>query len=794
MTGREMGETRMTGTTTLGYPRIGRDRELKRACEAYWRGALSAEELQGAAAALRRAHWAAQRAAGIGLIPVNDFSLYDHVLDAVALVGAVPDRYGWDGATVDLDTLFAMARGAARAGLDVTAMEMTKWFDTNYHYIVPEWRAGQRFRLASTKPFDELAEARAQGIPAKPVLVGPLSLVLLGKAHDGVDPLGETLDGVVAVYEEVVERLAAGGAEWIQFDEPCLAQDRAPAELAALARAYERLAAHKGAARLLVAIPFGHVGEGYDTIVGLPVDGVALDLVRGRANLDLLRRGFPAGKTLVAGVVDGRNVWRADLAAALATLERAAAFVPRDNIVIAPSCSLLHVPYDARREDGIDPEARAWLAFAEQKLDEVALLARGLGEGRAAIADELRASAAVAESRARSPRVHDAAVRDRLAATGATEATGTTGTTGRLPVAERRPLQRARLGLPPFPTTTIGSFPQTSEVRRARRRVESGDITEQEYDRFLEETIAATIAAQERLGLDVLVHGEAERNDMVQYFGERLSGFAFTRHGWVQSYGSRCVRPPIIYGDVARPVPMTVRWSAYAQSLTDRPVKGMLTGPVTILNWSFARDDQPRAETCRQLALALRDEVADLDAAGLRAIQIDEPALREGLPLRRGEWDAYLAWAVACFRLAASGAGAATQVHTHMCYSEFDDIVDAISALDADVISIENARSAGDLLPALRRTGYDKDIGPGVYDIHSPRVPDTAEIVASVRATLTALPADQLWVNPDCGLKTRAWHEVTPALEHMVAAARQLRADLSAPGAGPGANDIGARP
>jgi len=769
-------EILMMRTTTLGYPRIGRDRELKRACETFWKGALPEEQLHATAAALRRAHWQAQRAAGIALIPVNDFSLYDHVLDAVALVGAVPERYRWDGQAVGLDTYFAMARGAQRQGLDVTAMEMTKWFDTNYHYIVPEWHAGQHFRLASTKPFDELAEARAQGVPAKPVLVGPLSLVLLGKAQDGgLDLLGDTLDGVVAVYGEVVERLAAGGAAWIQLDEPCLVQDRTPDELAALRRAYAALAARKGAAKLLVATYFGHVGESYETLAALPVDGIALDLARGPQNLDLLRRhGPPAAKTLVAGVVDGRNIWRANLERALATLEDLAAIVPRERLAVGTSCSLLHVPYDAAREEEIAPEIRGWLAFAEQKLAEVATLARGLHEGRAAVADDLRASAATAAQRATSRRAHVAAVRERLAAAG-------DGAAARPPYAERRPLQHARLGLPSLPTTTIGSFPQTAEARRARRRFESGELDTREYDRFIEEEIARTIRRQEELGLDMLVHGEVERNDMVQYFGEQLSGFAFTRHGWVQSYGSRCVRPPIIYGDVARPAPMTVRWSAYAQSLTDRPVKGMLTGPVTILNWSFVRDDQPRAGTCRQLALALKDEVADLDAAGLPAIQIDEPALREGLPLRRGDWDAYLAWAVACFRVAASGAGPATQVHTHMCYSAFDDIIDAISALDADVLSIENSRSGGDLLRVFRRTGYDKEIGPGVYDIHSPRVPGEDELVAMLRATLEALPAGQVWVNPDCGLKTRAWDEVTPALARMVAAARQLRATGGAP-------------
>jgi 5-methyltetrahydropteroyltriglutamate--homocysteine methyltransferase len=758
----------MTLTTTLGYPRIGRDRELKHACEGYWRGALAADVLRKTGASLRRAHWEAQRGAGIDLIPVNDFSFYDQVLDAIALVGAVPERYHWDGKTVDLDTYFAMARGVQRADLDATAMEMSKWFDTNYHYIVPEWRQGQQFRLASTKPFDELAEALALGIDARPVLIGPLSLVLLGKAADeGVELLGETLDGIVRVYGEVIARLAAAGAAWIQLDEPCLAQDRTPEELAALARAYTALAARKGSARLLVQTYFGHVGESYASLASLPVDGIGLDLVRGADNLDLLRRiGFPADKVLVAGVVDGRSIWRADLEAAFDTLDGLATIVPTDRLIVAPSCSLLHVPYDAAREVEIAAEVRERLAFAEQKLAEIAALGRVLSAGRASLPATMRRPAAPATkaSQDRSPGSR----------------------TSRPPYAERRELQADRLKLPPLPTTTIGSFPQTAAVRRERRRFEAGEIDEQQYDAFVAHCIADAVVRQEELGLDVLVHGEFERNDMVQYFGERLSGFVFTRHGWVQSYGSRCVRPPIIHGDVTRPAPVTVRWSAYAQSLTARAVKAMLTGPVTILNWSFARDDQPRAETCRQIALALRDEVADLERAGLAVIQIDEPALREGLPLRRADWRGYLDWAVECFQLTAAGAGPSTQIHTHMCYSAFDDIIEAIAALDADVLSIENSRSGGELLRVFKQTSYERQIGPGVYDIHAPRVPSEQEIAAMLRATLAVLPPSNVWVNPDCGLKTRSWDEVMPALHNMVAAARRLRAELAVSG------DVGA--
>jgi 5-methyltetrahydropteroyltriglutamate--homocysteine methyltransferase len=761
-------------TTNLGYPRIGRNRELKRACEAYWAGEIAQNELLHVGASLRLAQWSVQRDAGIELIPVNDFTLYDHVLDAIALIGAVPERFRWEGASVDLDSYFAMARGAQHADLDAPAMEMTKWFDTNYHHLVPEWRAGQVFRLASTKPFDELAEAQALGINTKVVLVGPFSLALLGKAQDGVDVLNETLPALTEVYADVIARLAVAGAGWIQLDEPCLVQDRTGEELAALGAVYERLAPHKGTTKLLVQTYFGHVGDGYEALCNLPVDGIGLDLVRGRSeHLARLRdHGLPDNKILVAGVIDGRNIWRADLTQVLALLEEVASLVTSQRLQIAPSCSLLHVPYDATRETGVDAEVAEWLAFAEQKLNEIALLGRAVNEGAAVVEDELVASVEAAARRAVSPHRQNSSVRDRLA---------DERETSRVSYEERRSLQEKQLDLPLFPTTTIGSFPQTAEVRRMRRQVETGQIAQEDYDQFIERSIADAIARQEALGLDVLVHGEFERNDMVQYFGEQLSGFAFTHHGWVQSYGSRCVRPPIIYGDVARPHAMTVRWSAYAQSLTDKPVKAMLTGPVTILNWSFVRDDQSRSETCRQIAFAIKDEVTDLERSGLRVIQVDEPALREGLPLRRSEWASYLSWAAECFRIAASGAGPATQVHTHMCYSDFGDIIEAISALDADVLSIENSRSGGELLQVFRHTGYDKDIGPGVYDIHSPRVPSEQEIVEALEAIVAVLPAQNVWVNPDCGLKTRAWEQVTPALEHLVAAARRLRAEAQIP-------------
>lgn len=762
----------MAIATVPGYPRIGANREVKWALEGYWSGKRTAVELERTARDVRQANWTAQLSAGLDLIPVNDFSLYDHVLDTSSLVGAVPYRYGWSEESVDLDTFFAMARGRTGAR-PARALEMTKWFDTNYHYLVPEFLPGQRFRLASAKPFAQLAEARAAGIPAKPTLLGPLTFLLLGKGgDDGVDPL-TLLDALLPVYTEVIRRLADAGAAWIQLDEPALVLDRTPAELTALDRVYTALAAAKGNAKLLVQTSFGHVGESYQTLASLPIDGIGLDFVRGPENLDLIaQRGFPADKWLAAGVVDGRNVWVNDLTASLDLLDRIQAHVPPERLMISSSCSLLHVPYDVRAETDLDPTVRSWLAFATQKLDEIVALTRAVNDGRPAIADLLTANAKLLAERHQSSLRHNPAVQERLASL----SPGDEARASAYPV--RAEVQQRRLNLPLLPTTTIGSFPQTSELRVARRRFETGEIDEAAYDRFLEDQIREVVRWQEGLGLDVLVHGEPERNDMVQYFGEQLAGFAFTHHGWVQSYGSRCVRPPIVYGDVHRPGPMTVRWSAFAQSLTERPVKGMLTGPVTILNWSFARDDQPRAETCRQLALAIRDEVADLDAAGIAAIQIDEPALREGLPLRRADWDAYLAWAIGSFRLAAAVARDETQIHTHMCYSEFADVIDAIAALDADVISIENARSDNELLRTFRHHGYDKGIGPGVYDIHSPRIPTRDEIVASLRATLDVLDPSQVWVNPDCGLKTRRWEEVRPALENMVEAAREVREAL----------------
>jgi 5-methyltetrahydropteroyltriglutamate--homocysteine methyltransferase len=653
-------------------------------------------------------------------------------------------------------------------------MEMTKWFDSNYHYIVPELDAGQGFRLASEKPFAELAEARTAGIAAKPVLLGPLTYLLLSKSHeDRFDPF-TLLDDLLPVYAEVIARLAAGGAEWIQLDEPALVQDRTPAELVALESAYAALASAKGDAKLLVHTTYGHVGEAFQALVNLPVDGIGLDFVRGLENLDLIaRHGFPEGKWLAAGIVDGRNVWVTDLDAALGVLDRLGRYVSTERLMVSASSTLLHVPLDVRLEEDLDPEIRSWLAFAEQKLAELVTLTRAVNEGRDAVAAELEANRRAVASHRDASRRHDRRVQERLAALSESDRHRAS------PFAQRAAKQRERLALPLLPTTTIGSFPQTGDLRTMRSKLEKGEIDEAAYDRFIEEQVAEVIREQEALGLDVLVHGEPERNDMVQYFGERLAGFVTTHHGWVQSYGSRYVRPPIIYGDVSRPEPLTVRWSTYAQSLSARPLKGMLTGPVTILNWSFVRADQPRAETCRQIALAIRDEVVDLDAAGLAVIQIDEPALREGLPLRRADQGTYLDWAVECFRIAAAGARDETQIHSHMCYSEFGDVIDAISALDVDVISIENARSDLALVQVLRRHGYDKGVGPGVYDIHSPRVPPATEMATNLRAVLDVLDSAQVWVNPDCGLKTRRWEEVRPALRNMVDAAEEVRSSVA---------------
>ena len=751
--------TLMTIASNLGFPPLGAARELKRATEGYWSGKVSRDQLLATGAELRRRHWQLQKQVGIDRIPANDFSFYDRMLDTCAMVGAVPPRYGWSGKWMDADTYFAMARGSQGKGRDVTAMEMTKWFDTNYHYIVPELARGERFRLASAKPTNEYLEARAVGIDATTVLIGPLTFLLLAKTKGSAFDRLSLLDGLLPVYGDALESLAGAGATWVQLDEPSLALDRTPGERAAYVKAYTYLAKRAGKLRLMVATYFAGLGDNLETALALPVQGLHVDLVRAREQLDPVLAAWPKGRVLSAGVIDGRNVWRADLGAQRALVERAAAKVGSDNLWVAPSCSLLHTPLDLDLETSLDADLKSWLAFAKQKLQEVAALARN---DSAAIGR----SSAAAKSRKSSPRIHSADVKRR--AQSVTDQDHVRS--------ERYAVRRkSQVGLPDFPTTTIGSFPQTTDVRAARRKLNDGQLSEEQYDRFISEQIAKTITMQEQLGIDVLVHGEFERNDMVEYFGEQLAGFAFTEHGWVQSYGTRYVKPPIIFGDVARPEAMTVRWSTYAQSLTKRPVKGMLTGPVTILQWSFVRDDQPRAETAKQIALAIRDEVRDLEAAGIRVIQIDEPALREGLPLRKAEWTGYLDWAVNAFRLATAGVQGGTQIHTHMCYSEFNDVLRVIERMDADVISIENARSGSELLQGFEQYKYPNEIGPGVYDIHSPRVPSTDEITAALKSMTRVLDGAQIWVNPDCGLKTRGWDETLAALKNMVTAAKGMR-------------------
>lgn len=761
----------MTATVaTLGFPRIGTRRELKSALESYWAGKLDDAELLDVAARLRMSAHALQRELGVDHIPSNDFSLYDHVLDASVMLGAVPDRYGWTGGAVDLGTYFAMARGTTgdeahgcARGHGQTAQEMTKWFDTNYHYLVPELTAWRTLALSSTKPLDEYLEARAQGLETRPVLLGPVTWLTLAKAGN-IEPF-ECFEQVLTIYGDMLARLREAGAQWVQIDEPCLVLDLDSHQREALSTAYARFARYSP--KIMLATYFGALGDNLDLALSLPVDGLHVDLVRAPEQLNpVLERARP-DLLLSLGVVDGRNVWRADLEKLLAQL---APIARTRDLVLAPSCSLLHVPVDLRSETTLDPEIAQWLAFAVQKVEELDILKRGLNDGRDSVIDALAASSRAVAARRSSPRIHDAGVAARVAAVEPEMLKR------RSPFAQRLPIQQNRLKLPIFPTTTIGSFPQTHSIRRARARHNKGELDDAAYKSLLREEMSDAIEWQEEIGLDVLVHGEFERNDMVQYFGEQLSGFAFTRNGWVQSYGSRCVRPPILYGDVARPRQMTVEWWRYAQDLTDRPVKGMLTGPVTILNWSFVRDDRPREATCRQLALAVRDEVLDLEAAGADIIQIDEAALREGLPLRRAEWAHYLAWAVDCFRLAVSGVADTTQIHTHMCYSEFNDILPSIGAMDADVISIETARSQMELLGGFVEYAYPNAIGPGVYDIHAPRVPEAEEIVRLLRRANVHIPAELLWVNPDCGLKTRRWEEVRAALSAMVAAAGRLRA------------------
>ena len=755
----------MVLATNLGFPRIGAKRELKKALESYWAKEISKEELFKVGSELRAINWKMQQAAELDHIPCNDFTYYDHVLATAVMVGAVPARYGWDGkSNVDVDTFFAMARGNAQVG----AMEMTKWFDTNYHYIVPEFSKDQTFRLSGDRPLETFKEAKALGIPARPVLLGPVSFLLLGKMKDGGDALS-LLDKLLPVYEQLLGQFSALGAEWIQIDEPCFVLDQPQAARDALKKAYSSLTKASKQVKLLVATYFDELGDNTETVFGLPVAGVHIDLVRAPQQLDAALKAARKDQVISLGVIDGRNIWRSDLSAKLPLIEKAVKAHGADKIFVAPSCSLLHVPVDLDSEKSLDAEVKSWLAFAKQKLDEISTLKEAANNLKGSSYDTFEESDKAAAARKVSKRIHNPAVKDRAKAVNAQMLSR------KSPFSKRIQLQRKALSLPLFPTTTIGSFPQTPEIRTHRAEFKSGKITEAQYNEFLKKEIKNCVDIQEELGIDVLVHGEAERNDMVEYFGEQMSGYVFSKFGWVQSYGSRYVKPPIIFGDVARPTPMTVEWTKYAQSLTKKPMKGMLTGPVTILQWSFVRDDQPRSETAKQIALALRDEVTDLEKAGIKVIQIDEPAVREGLPLRRKNWKDYLRWSVDAFRITASGVKDETQIHTHMCYAEFNDIIEAVAELDADVISIETSRSQMELLDAFVDFKYPNEIGPGVYDIHSPRVVPQAEMEALLKKAAKVLKADQIWVNPDCGLKTRKWEETRQCLRNMVGAAKSMR-------------------
>jgi 5-methyltetrahydropteroyltriglutamate--homocysteine methyltransferase len=757
----------MTIAHVPGFPRIGARRELKTALDAYWKGALSEAELAAVGRDLRHRHWAMQRAAGLDYVTVGDFAWYDHVLQTIALLGCLPERFGYRPETLTLSRYFTLARGDA----DHPAMEMTKWFDTNYHYLVPEWDAATRADGGVAWLFDEIREAREAGHRVKAVLVGPLTLLRLGKVRGGGCDKLDLLERIVPAYRRVLGELKSLGVDWVQIDEPVLGFDLDRRWLAAFPTVYAALAL--SAPAVLLATYFESVAEHRDLLMSLPVAGIHLDLARAPDQLDAFLEGCSPQKVLSLGVVDGRNIWRADLEAALSLVRRAHARLG-DRLWISASCSLLHVPVDLTQETGMDPEIGGWLAFAAQKLDEIAALKRGLVSGDEGIAVQLAASRAAIISRRSATRTRSDFVRARVAGVAERDARRAS------PFETRRRRQRERLALPLLPTTTIGSFPQTPAIRRARAAFKRGETGCLQYLESMREEIRVAIARQEALGLDVLVHGEAERNDMVEYFGEQLAGYAATANGWVQSYGSRCVKPPIIYGDVHRPEAMTVEWIRYAQGLTSRPVKGMLTGPVTMLQWSFVRDDQPRETTALQIALALRDEVLDLEKAGIAIVQIDEPAFREGLPLRRRDWPRYLDWAVRAFKVTACGVADATQVHTHMCYAEFNDILPAIAALDADVITIETSRSGMELLDGFGQFSYPNDIGPGVYDIHSPRVPTTESMLHLLDRAAEVIPIERLWVNPDCGLKTRAWAETEAALASMVEAARRQRRRLGA--------------
>ena len=751
----------------LGYPSMGDQRQLKKSLESFWQGKSSEADLQTTARELRRSHWTKQKEAGLDLIPSNDFSFYDRVLDTAALVGAVPERFGKAGSSVDLKTYFAMARGAD----GVPAMEMTKWFDTNYHYIVPEFAPSQTFGLSSAKPLDEFKEALALGLKTKPVLIGPLTFLKLGKikAGDSSNPVF-LWKNLVPVYVEVLKKLAEAGAEWVQLDEPIFSLDLVADERKAILEAYQAIRAGVPSLKILVANYFGRLSSNLETFTQLPVDALHVDLFNAASETAEILKKLGWSQQLSLGVVEGRNIWKNDYVDSLQKIRPVVDALGAERVWLGPSCSLLHSPVSLKFETKLNPELKNWLAFADEKLVELSEIRR-VFEGSRGL---LEVNQAAQESRKKSSLIHRPAVKARAKAV--KQEDFKRGSV----FSARQSVQHKKLGLPVFATTTIGSFPQTEEVRSARAKFRKGDLSAAEYDKFLKEETKRVIRWQEEIGLDVLVHGEFERTDMVEYFGENLQGFAFTQNGWVQSYGSRCVKPPVIFGDVERPSPMTVEWAKFAQAQTKKPMKGMLTGPITILQWSFVRNDQPRSETAQQIALALRDEVKDLEEAGIAVIQVDEPALREGLPLRREDWEAYLRWAVDAFRLSTAVVRDETQIHTHMCYCEFNDIIQSIAELDADVISIESSRSGMEILEAFRWFKYPNEVGPGVWDIHSPRVPSVGEMETLGHKALERLNPSQFWVNPDCGLKTRGWKEVGESLANMVQAAKDLRREAKA--------------
>lgn len=756
----------MTVAHILGFPRIGKNREMKKALESYWTGSLDRESLLQVGKAIRQENWAIQRSAGLDLICVGDFSWYDHILDTSMRLGVVPHRFGAPiNSEGTFNTMFRMARGRAPMGEDTVACEMTKWFDTNYHYIVPELEPQQSFCLSEFTLFDEVAQAQVLGFNAKPVLVGPLTFLWLAKEKSHQDKLA-FLEELLVVYEQILIKLNAQNVEWVQMDEPILGLDLPQEWLSAFQRVYRRL--KKVDTKLLLTTYFNGLGQNQNLVCELPVDGIHIDVVQDPEQLIPVIDNLARDKILSVGVVNGRNVWRTNLRVQYQFLLKAKERL-KERLWIGSSCSLLHTPVDLSVENELDPKIKSWLAFSVQKVQEIATIAIALNKGQDAVATEFDQSDISAQSRKRSVWIHQPKIKERI------KAIQESMYHRQNSFNKRKKDQQQSLKLPILPTTTIGSFPQTQEIRRLRRELKDGKISDQEYERGIQFYIKKAISLQEELGLDVLVHGEAERNDMVEYFGELLHGFAFTKNGWVQSYGSRCVKPPIIYGDVARRAPMTLTWIEYAQSLTDKPLKGMLTGPVTMLCWSFVRDDQPRSQTAMQIALALRDEIQALQAKGIKIIQIDEPAFREGLPLRHEDWPPYLDWAVKAFRLATCVVEDSTQIHTHMCYSEFNDVIESIAALDADVITIETSRSQMELLNAFEKFSYPNEIGPGIYDIHSPRIPTIEEMVSSLTKAAKVIPIDRLWVNPDCGLKTRNWSDTKIALHNMVMAAKQMR-------------------